>query len=463
MTTPIPTKFINMSLIIIIIKMEIQKLIRFNEWWKTGSVPEDLLEEYKRPMYHDILTYLEDRQVLAIIGLRRVGKTTLMYQLIHHLLKRVKKEHIIYFSFDEEQYDVEDVLETYREFILKGNWREFDRIYVFFDEVQKVDNWQNKLKVYYDLYPNIKFVVSGSAGLVIEKEAKESLAGRLYDFNLGLLTFREFLFLKKFKIPKGEYRLFGDFKKIEKDYKNLVLFESDLRGLFTEYLFKGGFPEIVNERDDKKIKRYIKNSVIDKVIYSDIPKIFRIEEPDLLLTLLKFVADTPGLLLDYKGLAENLGRNRKTIANYFSYLQKSFLVLVLSNFSGSFLASARKIKKAYIQDTGITCTLMSREIDDRVVGMLVENLIVSKLKPGFFYRRNYEIDALLVKDKEVLPVEVKYRAQIDRKDVKNVWRFCKKLQLKRGVIITKDLLRCEEKDGIEVHFIPAWLFLLYLE
>jgi len=441
--------------------MEIQTLVRFNEWWKTGNVPEDLLEGYKRPLYDEILKYLEDRQVLAIIGLRRVGKTTLMYQLIQNLLEKVKKEYILYFSFDEEQFDIEDVLETYREFILKGNWREFDRIYVFFDEIQKVNDWQNKIKTYYDLYPNVKFIVSGSASLIIEKRAKESLAGRLYDFNLDLLTFKEFLSFKKLKIPDLEYRLFDEFEKIEKDYNNLILFESDLRTLFSEYLFKGGFPEIVDERDDKKIRRYIKNSVIDKIVYSDIPKIFKIEEPEVLIILLRLIANTPGLLVDYKGLGENLGKNRKTMARYFYYLQKSFLVILLSNFSGSFLTSARKLKKAYIIDTGIVNTLMDREIDDRVIGMLVENLIVSKLKAKFFYRRNYEID-IIIKDEEILPIEIKYQSRIDRKDFKSIVRFCKKFKLKRGIIITKDLLRCDKNKGIEIQFIPAWLFLLYL-
>jgi len=443
--------------------MEIQKLVRFNDWWKTGDVPKDLLEEYKRPLYDEILKYMADRQILAVIGLRRVGKTTLMYQLIQYLLEGIERKCILYFSFDEEPFDIEEVLEAYRELILKKGWREPGKVYIFLDEVQKVDGWQDKIKIYYDLYPNLKFIVSGSASLIIEKKAKESLAGRLYDFRLDPLTFREFLSFKKFDAQEAEYGLSDSFKEIEKDYDKLVLFESELKTFLNEYLFKGGFPEVINEDNEEKVKRYIKNSVVDKIVYTDIPKTFKIEEPEVLLILLRIIANTPGLLIDYKTLANNLGKNRKTISSYFHYLQKSFLILFVSNFSGSFLASARKLKKAYVQDTGITNTLMDRGIDERVIGMLVENLIVTKIKPHFFWKRNYEVDMILTEDKKVLPVEIKYQGQISKKDLLGILAFCKKFGLKKGIVVTRDLFKKEEINGKEILFIPAWLFLLSMK
>lgn len=461
--------------------MEIQKLVRFNNWWKTGDVPGDLLEGYRRPLYDEILKYLGDRQTLAVVGLRRVGKTTLMYQLIQYLLEEIERKCVFYFSFDEEPFDIEEVLETYRELILRRGWRELDRVYIFLDEVQKVEGWQDKIKIYYDLYPNLKFIVSGSASLIIEKKAKESLAGRLYDFHLDPLTFREFLSFKKiffenfncselklqdikrFDVPDVKYDLFDSFERIEKDYDKLVLFESELRTFFNEYLFKGGFPEVVGEDDEGKVKRYIKNSVVDKVVYVDIPRAFRIEEPEVLMILLRMIANTPGLLIDYNTLANNLGKNRKTISNYLYYLRKSFLVLFVSNFSGSSLASARKLKKAYLTDTGIANALMDREIDGRIIGMLVENLVVSKLKPDFFWKRNYEVDMILARGKKVLPVEIKYQGRIGKRDLRGMFAFCRRFKSERGIVVTKDLFKKERINDVEILFIPAWLFLLINE
>ena len=133
--------------------MEIEKLTLFNDWWITKKVKEGLLKPYKRPLFNEILRYLDDRQILLVTGLRRVGKTTLFYQLIQELVnKGVEPTKILYFSFDEESAEIDDLLKTYREKVLKAEF-ENTKIYIFLDEIQKTKDWQNKLKIYYDIYP----------------------------------------------------------------------------------------------------------------------------------------------------------------------------------------------------------------------------------------------------------------------------------------------------------------------
>ncbi|MEM4773114.1 MAG: AAA family ATPase, partial [Nanoarchaeales archaeon] len=81
----------------------IDLLTKFNDWWTTGKVSEKDLEKYRRYLFYTILKYLEDRQIILITGLRRVGKTKLLYQIIQYLLdKGVDPKKILYFSFDEE-------------------------------------------------------------------------------------------------------------------------------------------------------------------------------------------------------------------------------------------------------------------------------------------------------------------------------------------------------------------------
>ncbi|MEM5771668.1 MAG: AAA family ATPase, partial [Candidatus Aenigmatarchaeota archaeon] len=181
--------------------MEEKELLKYNEWWETGKVSEKNLEAYKRYLFYIILKFIQDRQIILITGLRRVGKTKLLYQIIHNLLENgVDPRKILYFSFDEEAFDIKDVLETYKKSILRKDFKDVDRIYVFFDEVHKCKDWENKIKVYYDLNPNIKFFLSGSASLIISKQAKESLAGRIYEFVLKPLTFKEFLEMKNVEV-----------------------------------------------------------------------------------------------------------------------------------------------------------------------------------------------------------------------------------------------------------------------
>ena len=144
-------------------------LQRFNQHWATGKISEDLAKPFRRSFYFDVLEALENRQVLVVTGLRRVGKSTIMFQVIQELLsKGIAPRNILYFSFDDEKISLEKVLETYEKDVLMKSFSVLDeRIYLFLDEVQYSKGWEGKLKTFYDLYPKIKFVVSGSASLLI--------------------------------------------------------------------------------------------------------------------------------------------------------------------------------------------------------------------------------------------------------------------------------------------------------
>ena len=128
--------------------------------------------------------YMKDRQIILLTGLRRVGKTTLAYQIIDELLKqKVNSLHIMYFSFDEKTANLDELIKAYEEGVLKKKIGD-ERIYVFLDEIQKCSDWESRIKILYDLHPNIKFVITGSASVKITKKAKESLAGRMFEFHL---------------------------------------------------------------------------------------------------------------------------------------------------------------------------------------------------------------------------------------------------------------------------------------
>ena len=94
-------------------------LITFNRWWDTGQVEQAYLRPYKRPLFYQLTQFLDNRQILLIYGLRRVGKTTLIYQLIDLLLKKgVDKKTVLYFSFDDKSASLEELLKNYTEIVL---------------------------------------------------------------------------------------------------------------------------------------------------------------------------------------------------------------------------------------------------------------------------------------------------------------------------------------------------------
>src|SRR5579884_3689526 len=268
--------------------MRIEDITKFNPWWTTGKVPADLALQYKRKVFHEIVNTLQRRQSTLIYGLRGTGKTTLMYQVIEKLLAEgVKQEAIKYFSFDEITFDLKDVLETYEKVVLRKKFDEVEnRLYIFLDEVQKVKDWENKIKTYYDLYPKIKFFLSGSASVAIARKARESLAGRIISIRVDPLDFVEFLELNNLDVAAIR--------------KQPDLWKRDIMPLFYRYLMYGTFPELSREEDASFAKRYIIDTVIDRVIYKDIATEFAIKDVELLKHLVLLVSSKPGMLIIFR-------------------------------------------------------------------------------------------------------------------------------------------------------------------
>ncbi len=233
--------------------MEVAQLFRFNEWWETGRLDPRRLQEYKRHLSDRILKFLPDRQIVLVTGLRRVGKTTLLYQTIQHLLDQgVEPRRILYFSFDEERFDLTDVMQTYASAVLRESLQASGRLYVFLDEIHRVDNWEGKVKTYYDLNPDLRFFLSASAALILSRKTKESLAGRVYEFLLKPLAFKEFLQMRGIQVTYQDAEM---------------LSERILPYYFMDFIRKAGFPEIVHQEDEEKIIAYVRSSVVDRVIY----------------------------------------------------------------------------------------------------------------------------------------------------------------------------------------------------
>lgn len=426
--------------------MEIVKLSRFNEWWETGHVRESLLGSHKRPLFFKILDYIGNRQMVLLTGLRRVGKTTLMYQLIQHLLeKKVGVEEIVYFSFDEEIEDFDELIKTYEEKVLKKKI-ESERTYIFLDEIQKCKNWENKIKIYYDLYPNVKFIISGSASIQISRKAKETLAGRIFDFLLEPLPFEEFLAWKGLKVDKN---------KIE-------LYQHRIMPYFHDYLRKGGFPEIIDEKSDEKIKNYIKNNIIERIVYKDLPQEFGIKDHELLKTLLEIIATQPGVLINYDALSRALKKNKRTIIDYLFYLEYALLINVLANYREGFVVSSRKLKKAYLNNTSISFCLVEHFYSDGFMEKIAENFAIIETNAKNYYRNTYEIDIILGKGKKILPLEVKY-GKIENMEIRPIKDFLSEFKLRKALILTKDFFGKKIFNQKKVFFIPLWAFALVKE
>ncbi|MDI6737742.1 MAG: ATP-binding protein [Nanoarchaeota archaeon] len=400
---------------------------------------------------------MRTKQIIAIVGLRRVGKTVLAKQILAGLNE---KENTFYFMFDELVTRNPAVLEDLLDYYLKNIAKE-GRKYIFLDEVQKVDYWEDVLKRYYDTREDIKFVVTGSASLKIKK-SKESLAGRAFDFYMPLLTFREFIELNGFEAEKAEI---GGLRKY---YEHMLNKKPVFEKLFSDYVFKGAFPEMAKEEDEEIIKNYVRNSVINKIIFEDIPAVVEVKKKELLASALEYCAKETAGLLDITNLAATLKVNYITMRSYIFYLKHSFVIDIAYNYSKSIAKQLRKNKKVHIAHPSITMTLMryqkSMPGSEDIMGRFVESIIYqhSRLigeKVSFWRSPQKEEVDIFIEDSK-LPVEVKYRNRAGLADADSLLKFMKLQGLKKGIIVTKDILDEKEAGSMKVLFIPAWLFLL---
>ena len=398
-----------------------------NPWWKK----EFTLEFKERELHKKIEKYLALRQIITFTGLRRVGKTTLMLKIVEDELKKgFNARNILFFSFDDFRgIGIDELIKTYEE-LLEKDIKEGNYL-LLLDEIQKLDNWEDKIKRIYDTFKNIKIILSGSESLFIRKKSKSVLAGRIFEFKVETLTFKEFL----------------SFKGVNP--RPIGLYEKELQKLFKEFIFTLGFPELVNIKDKEIIKKYVKESIIEKVIYTDIPRVFKIRDISILESLYNIFLEEPGQIVELSKLAGELNISRQSLSNYLKYLEDSFLIRKLYNYSKNKRKIERKLKKYY--PTLISPDLLFNE-DNLAKSKVFEWAIVTQLKAEYFWRDSYknEVD-IVIND---MPIEIKY----GKISIGGIEAFIKKFKVDKGYIISLE----EDKsiDGKRIQVIPAFKFLI---
>ncbi len=407
----------------------IEALEESNKWWK-GRFE---IEYKPREIYEEIKKFLRTRQIIALTGLRRVGKTTLILKIVEDNIKGFDAKNILYFSFDDfRDFRIRDIMNVYARIMNK----DFDKgNYLFlFDEIQKVDNWEEQIKRIYDNFKSIKLIISGSESLFIRKKSRESLAGRFFDFRIKPLNFREYLGFKG------------------KGINNINLYKEEILREFNNFLFCSGFPEIVNE-DKQIIKKYIKESVIEKIIYRDIPQIFPVKEPTIIEELFRIILFDPGEIINIDSLSKTLNISRQTVSIYLNYLEKSFLIIKLYNFSRNIRKTQRKLKKYYP-------TIIVPDIVEKteLIGKVFEAIMVLQLDAEFFWRDTYknEVDIIQLVNNSIVPIEIKY----SKIDIRALKLFMKKFKTDTGFILTYDKKERIKFDQKEINVLPFYEYLI---
>lgn len=465
-------------------KESILKVLRaFNPWWINGGVSKTYNKDYKRFAYYEAMKRIDDKSIrrnVVLTGTRRVGKTTIQYQMIAELLSRgVSPQKIIFISLDHPMLKlagVNEVLDCYHENIYADK-----DTYYFFDEIQYASDWDSWLKIIYDTQPDTKVVATGSASPVLARGSKESGVGRWSVIQVPTLSFYEYCSL----IGLENIDLDPTLKPTQllklSQYERLQIINklAYVQNHFNRYLQIGGFPELALADDDLMAQQVMREDVVDKVLKRDLPALYNIRNATELERIFLYLCNVSSDIVAIDTVAKELnGVSRQTVQNYIEYLESANLIYL----SYPVGLDGKKILKAkpkiYIADAAIrNAVLMDNDIlsNAEEMGRLVETSVYKHVK-AFYYQqatrvgyyrggnKNKEIDIVVdyPNIKNIL-IEVKYRENAAISDSDAIVEHSNNAA--SSIIITKNAYDYGEHTsgtGEKMLRIPAYAFLYLL-
>ncbi|MFW6024769.1 MAG: ATP-binding protein [Candidatus Woesearchaeota archaeon] len=349
---------------------------------------------YRRKIVDRILEYSNTDDVIIVYGARQVGKTSLFKYLIeNHFQKNSYFMDLEYFNYLElcnsgpkEVYD----------YLIQQGINKDEKIYLFIDEFQYMNNPTNFIKLIHDHHENIKLFVSGSSTLEIRNKLKDSLTGRTITFELYPLDFEEFL-------------LFNDKNyKLTKDNSNLI--NKELINYVEDFIMYGGYPKIVLEKDIEKKENYL-NQIINTYIKKDIKEIADIKINSF-NKLIRLLAHQSTNMLNISKLSQDIGLNRVTLSKYIDILEDTFVIKRISPFHKNLKSELTKMPEVFMLDTGIMHILWLKQFPKEILGRSYESfifleLLKNNLEVNYWRTKNKKEIDFIVKNEKLYAIEAK--------------------------------------------------------
>lgn len=407
----------------------------------------------KREILKNLKKHLSKKEISFIIGPRQAGKTTLMFILKKYLERKKKKTLFLSLDIEADQpFFVSQKALVDKIQLEIGK----EKGYVFIDEIQRKENAGLFLKGLYDLNLPYKFIISGSGSVELKEKIHESLIGRKRVFELNTLSFREFV---NFKTNYRYQKKLTKFFEIEKE---------KTRSFLLEYLNFGGYPRVVLEETVEE-KRAIIDEIYRSYLEKDVFYLLKIEKTEAFSNLIKLLADQIGRLINYSELSSILGISFHTLKQYLWYLEKTFIVWKLTPFFRNVRKEISHLPIYYFCDLGLrnyALGIFGRVSKPSELGFLFQNFVFRLLKEKFhlsseeihFWRtkEKAEVDFVLEKGREIIPIEVKYKELKKPKIERSLRSFILKYQPKSAWIINLSLKEKVKLGKTQICFFPFY-------
>ena len=388
---------------------------------------------------------LEENVNYCFVGIRRTGKSYMMYQQIHNLMNDgISSSQIVYVNFEDERLleigvdDLNTILELGIEFSgSKG------KPYLFLDEIQNVDGWEKFVRRVADMKYRIN--ITGSNSKMLSKEIASTLGGRFMIVNVFPYSFKEYLSANH--IENVRLDQIGTKKR------------ADIVSQYEQYVTYGAFPELV----DIKNKRVFLNNIYQTVYLQDIIARNKITNDFAVRLILKKIAESVTKALSFNRLTNivkstGISIGKQTVINYVGHMLDSYLIFSLQNY-----ASKKTSPKYYFMDTGLLGLML---LDCKTAQL--ENLVAVELirRYGFenvyFFENNIEVDFYIPSENLAIQVSMQVLDDVDtlERETKAFVKLNQFIPDTKCLLITNSEETTLKCDDIEIDMIPAWKWLL---
>lgn len=404
-----------------------------------------LKREVDVPLYSD--------KIISLIGVRRCGKTSILYNMIEELRRSIDPKNIVYINFEDDRLfgsklsDLDEMIEGY--FELYPDKRD-EKVYLFFDEVQNIFGWEVFIRRIYDTL-NVQITITGSSSKLLSSEIATSLRGRTLTYEIFPFSFKEYLRFKNITVNLNSS-------------KSL----SYIKNSFEEYLVSGGFPETIGE--DGSIQKRILSDYVNLIVYKDIIERYNISNTILLKHLIKYTfvniatsISITKLYNDFKSNGFKLGK--ETLFDYFGYLEEAYALFSVPIFRSSVREEQRNPKKIYAIDNGLRAVYDASFSPD--YAKLYENLVFlalrSKTSDIYYVKEHQEIDFYCVINGEKKLINVSYEIDNPKtweREIGSLLEGMNYIGIERSMLITKDKDEILTIDNKQIVCIPLWKWLL---
>lgn len=387
--------------------------------------PKNLIE---RNHYIDrIKPYMKQNVVKVLTGQRRVGKSYILYQLIRLVLKENSQANIIYLNMEDfENIRLKNAENLYTR--IKDLLHEGEMNYIFLDEIQDVDHWEDVIRSLATDDDN-DIYITGSNSKMLSSELSTYLSGRYVEFPIYSLSYVEFL----------------QFHHREDSDESLRLYER-----------YGGLPYLINLRlDDDTVNEYL-NSIYSTIVFRDIVERYKLRNIDFLERLIEYLAENIGNLFSAKKVSDFLKSQQVKISvtqiqNYLQYLANAFLIQRVERYD---LVGKRMFEigeKDYFENLGLRNNIIGYRFTDE--GKLLENMVFNQLlylgyQVKIGYMQQKEIDFVAEKNHERIYIQVSLRLDNEETIEREFGNLLSLNDNYPKIVVTRDAFQGNTYQGI---------------